>query len=75
MERMAKEMPITITRSDGVKLTLKDINVSTSINCNHNVAIDNIPMEVTYAIRYLLADRDRIMTLLADARAKLDKLS
>ena len=68
-------MPQTITRSDGVKLTLQDINVSTSINCNHNVAVDGVSMEVTYAIRYLLADRDRIMTLLADTRAKLDKVS
>ena len=72
---MEEEMPETITRSDGVKLTLQDINVSTSITCNHNVSIDSIPMEVTYAIRYLLADRDRILTLLADTRAKLDKLS
>ena len=74
MERMAKEMPQTITRSDGVQLVLQDLNVSNSISCTHNVAVDGISMEVTYAIRYLLADRDRILTLLADARAKLDKL-
>jgi len=66
-------MPQTITRSDGVELVLQDLNVTTSINCTHNVSIDGMPMEIIYAIRYLLADRDRIMTLLADARAKLDK--
>ena len=64
-----------ITRSfDGIVLTLPDINVSTSINCNHNVSIDGTALEITMAVRYLLADRDRIMTLLADANAELDIL-
>ena len=68
-------MAETITRSaDGIVLTLPDISVSTSINCTHNVSIDGTALEVTMAVRYLLADRERIQTLLADAKAELDKL-
>ena len=68
-------MAETITRSfDGVVLTLPDINISNTFNCSHHVSIDGVPLEITKAIRYLLADRDRIKTLLADANAELDKL-
>ena len=67
-------MPETITRPDGVTLTLPDIRVSSSFNCNHNVSIDGIALEVTMAVRYLLADRERIMTELADVREELNKL-
>ena len=67
-------MPDIITRPDGVKLALPIINVSNSTNCSHHVSIDGIPLEVTMAIRYLLADRARILTQLADAREELDKL-
>lgn len=68
-------MPEIIERSDGVKLVLPPINVSNHWNCTHIVSIDGIPLEVTKAIRYLLADRDRILTQLADAKAKIDQLS
>ncbi len=64
-------MPDTITRPDGVKLTLPTINVSNATNCSHHVSIDGIPLEVTMAIRYLLADRARILTQLADAKEEL----
>jgi len=67
-------MPETIKRPDGVKLELPEINVSNTFNCSHHVSIDGIPMEVTMAIRYLLADRARILTLLADTREELEKL-
>ena len=68
-------MAETITRSfDGIVLTLPDINVSNSTHCTHNVSIDGTALEITVAVRYLLADRDRIKTLLADANAELDKL-
>ena len=67
-------MPDIITRPDGVKLELPVINVSNDTNCYHHVSIDGIPLEVTMAIRYLLADRARILTQLADAREELDKL-
>jgi len=68
-------MTETVTRaSDGVVLVLPDINVSTSTNCSHHVSIDGVPMEVTRAVRYLLADRERIKTELADVREELNKL-
>jgi len=66
-------MADVIKRSDGIELTLPDINVTTSTNCNHTVSVDGMPMEVTHAIRYLLADRERILTLLADAKAAQDE--
>ena len=65
-------MADTIKRADGVELTLPVINRTDSINCSHTVSVDNIPMEITYAVRYLLADRERILTLLADAKAAKD---
>lgn len=68
-------MPEVIERSDGVKLVLPPINVSSSWNCTHVVSIDNIPLDMNRAIGYLLADRERIMTQLADAKAKIDELS
>lgn len=58
-----------LKRPDGVELVLADINVNNATNCSHTVSIDGMPMEVTFAIRYLLADRERILTLLADAKA------
>lgn len=64
----------TIKRSDGIELVLSDITVSSSYNCNHNVSIDGIALEVTMAVRYLLADRERIKTQLADIQEKLNKL-
>ena len=68
-------MTETITRSaDGIVLTLPDINVSNSVNCTHTVSIDGTALEVTMAVRYLLADRERILTLLADTKEELDKL-
>ena len=67
-------MPETITRSDGVVLTLPDITVSNSFNCSHSVSIDGIALEVTMAIRYLLADRERIKTQLADVKEELNKI-
>ena len=67
-------MTNTITRSDGVVLTLPDINVSNATNCSHHVSIDGIALEVTMAVRYLLADRGRIKTQLADTREELDKI-
>ena len=68
-------MPETITRSfDGVTLVLPNITVSNSFNCSHNVSIDGIALEVTMAVRYLLADRERIKTELADVREELNKL-
>ena len=67
-------MPETITRSDGVVLTLPDINISNIRNCAHHTSVDGIALEVTMAVRYLLADRERIVTLLADAKAELAKL-
>ena len=68
-------MPETITRSsDGVTLTLPDINISNTRNCSHHTSVDGIAFEVTMAVRYLLADRDRIQTLLADAKEELSKL-
>ena len=66
-------MPDEITRSDGVKLTLPDINVTNATNCSHTVSVDGMPMEVIHAIRYLLADRERILTLFADAKAEKNK--
>ena len=68
-------MPETIKRSDGVVLELPAVNFSDVMNCAHHVSIDGIALEVKTAIRYLLADRDRIQTLLADAKEELDKLS
>ena len=62
-------MADTIKRADGVELVLPEINRVDAVNCSHTVSIDNIPMEITYAVRYLLADRERILTLLADAKA------
>ena len=66
-------MPDVITRSDGIELTLPDINVTTSTNCTHTVSVDGMPMEVVHAVRYLLADRERILTLLGDAREAGEK--
>ena len=66
-------MPETITRSDGVVLTLPDINISNTHNCTHHTSIDGIALEITMAVRYLLADRERIRTELADVKAELDK--
>ena len=68
-------MPETIKRSDGITLTHPDINISNTRTCTHHTSIDGIALEVTMAVRYLLADRDRIQTLLADAKEELDKLS
>ena len=69
-------MPETITRSsDGVVLVLPDITISNTRNCSHHTSVDGIAFEVTMAVRDLLADRDRIQTLLADAKEELDKLS
>ena len=67
-------MPETITRSDGVVLTLPNINISNTHNCAHHTSVDGIALEVTMAVRYLLADRERIKTMLADAKEELDKL-
>ena len=67
-------MTDTITRSDGVKLELPDITISNSFNCSHNVSIDGIALEVTMAIRYLLADRERLKTQLADVQEELNKI-
>jgi len=67
-------MTDTITRSDGVVLELQSINISNTHNCSHHTSIDGIALEVTMAIRYLLADRERIKTELADVKAELDKL-
>ena len=63
---------LEITRSDGVVLELPNINVTNATNCTHTVSVDGMPMEITYAVRYLLADRERILTLLADAKAAKD---
>ena len=64
-------MADTITRaSDGVTLTLPPINVVDTQICSHTVSIDGIPMPVNMAVRYLLADRERIKTQLADARSE-----
>ena len=69
-------MPETIKRSsDGVTLTLPDITISNTRTCTHHTSVDGIAFEVTMAVRYLLADRDRIITELADAKEELDKLS
>ncbi len=73
-EQRIKKMPETITQSDGVVLTLPNINVSNTVNCSHHTSIDGIALEVTMAVRYLLADRERIRTELADVKAELDKL-
>jgi hypothetical protein len=67
-------MPETITRSDGVVLTLPDINIANTRSCTHHTSIDGIALEITMAVRYLLADRERIKTELADAKEELDKL-
>ena len=67
-------MTDTIKRSDGVVLELPDITISNSFNCSHNVSIDGIALEVTMAIRYLLADRERIKTQLADLQEELNKI-
>ena len=67
-------MPETITRSDGVVLELPNVNVSHSHNCSHHTSIDGIALELTMAVRYLLADRERIRTQLADVKEELDKL-
>ena len=68
-------MPETITRSsDGVTLTLPDITISNTRNCTHHTSIDGIALELTMAVRYLLADRERIRTQLADVKEELDKL-
>jgi hypothetical protein len=67
-------MPETITRSDGVVLTLPDINIANTRTCTHHTSIDGIALEITMAVRYLLADRERIRTELADVKAELDKL-
>ncbi len=65
-------MPDVFKRSDGIEMELPDINVSNSVNCTHTVSIDGMPLEITHAVRYLLADRERILTLLADAKAAKD---
>lgn len=65
-------MADTFKRPDGVELTLPVIGLSNSTNCHHTVSIDGIPMEISLAVRYLLADRERILTLLADAKAAKD---
>ena len=65
-------MADVFTRSDGIKLELPNINRVDSTTCSHTVSIDNMPMEITFAVRYLLADRERILTLLADAKAAKD---
>ncbi len=67
-------MTETITRSDGIVLTLPNINVSNTMNCAHHTSIDGIALEITMAVRYLLADRERIKTQLADAKEELNKL-
>ena len=67
-------MTNTVKRPDGIELVLPDVNVSNSWSCSHHVAIDGSPMDTLTAIRYLIADRERITTLLADARAKIDEL-
>ena len=67
-------MTDTIKRSDGVELVLQDITVSNSFNCSHSVSIDGIALEVTMAIRYLLADRERVKTQLADVKEELNKI-
>ena len=67
-------MTDTITRSDGVILELPDITISNSFNWSHNVSIDGIALEVTMAIRYLLADRERLKTQLADLQEELNKI-
>ena len=66
-------MPDILKRKDGVVLTLPDLNMTSSTNCSHTVSIDGIPLEVSMAVRYLLADRERIRTLLADAKAAQDE--
>ncbi len=67
-------MTDNIRKADGTILQLPDIIVSNSRNCTHNVSIDGIAFEVTMAVRYLLADRERIRTELADVKAELDKV-
>ena len=67
-------MTETIKRPDGTILEHPKINVSNAFNCSHHVSIDGNALEVTMAVRYLLADRSRILTELADTREELDKL-
>ena len=58
-------------RSDGVELKLPTININNVTTCHHTVSIDGVPMEISFAVRYLLADRERIYTLLADAKSEI----
>lgn len=50
------------------ELELPDVEVKTRWHCKHEVMVDNQCMEVIFAFRYLLADRERILTQLADLR-------
>ena len=63
-----------IKRPDGVELELPNINSVNVTNCSHTFSIDGFALDHNTAIRYLLADRERILTLLGDARSELDKI-
>jgi len=58
---------------NGDLLTLPNIRVvhEQKVICKHNVSIDGVTMEITKAVRYLLADRERILTELADIMKKI----
>ena len=62
-----------LERPDGPKIELAPpiaVNNKYDVQCTHMVAIDGIPLEIVTALRYLLADRERIRTLRADAKSQ-----
>jgi len=63
---MAEHFKHSIT---GIEYLLPHVLFANTQSCVHVVTIDGMPMDVTTAIRYLLADRERIRTELADARS------
>ena len=60
-----------IERPDGSKMELAPpVKVTNAFQCTHMVMLDGMPMELVIAVRYLLADRERIRTLLVEAKSE-----
>ena len=54
---------------DGTTYILPDIIVDNALSCKHTVVIGNAPLEITRAVRLLLAMNEHLRTQIADLKA------
>lgn len=72
MKQPGKEIEVT-QNGQLYKMQLPDIEVRTRMECRLEVTVDAHPMDIIFAVQYLLADRERIKTELADLREKVHR--